>query len=99
MDQIVRFLDFDVPITNCNLNCHYCYVAKNNVFKNIDKPLKFTAVGKLCAQPHCYNCHSFLTFGLIPEMRETMSQKLYENNRLYTEKDIRKVDRQYSYAC
>lgn len=102
-----------------------CYGSRihENVFKNIDKPLKFTAVGKHCAQPHCYNCHSFLTFGLIPEMgtdipcyadmrdrvdrdghwltpemRETMSQKLYENNRLYTEKDIRKVDRQYSYA-
>lgn len=29
MEKIVKFIDLDVPITNCNLKCHYCYVAIN----------------------------------------------------------------------
>ena len=47
-----------------------CYGSRihENIFKNLDKPIKFTAVGKHCNQPHCYNGHSFLTFGLIPEL-------------------------------
>ena len=26
-----RFIDVHIPITNCNLNCEYCYVAHEGV--------------------------------------------------------------------
>lgn len=101
-----------------------CYGSKKhvNVFKNIKRPIKFRAVGKHCSQPHCYNSHSFLSFGLIPdmgelpcyaqmrdrvdneghwltpEMSDTMSQKLYNNNELFTGKQIKQTEKEYKIA-
>lgn len=48
-----------------------CYHGKalQNVFENIEEPIRFCAVGHCCPQPHCYNAHSFLTWGDIPEMK------------------------------
>lgn len=42
MDKIVKFIDLDVPITKCNLKCHYCYVMKNNVRDTADTIFKYT---------------------------------------------------------
>jgi MoaA/NifB/PqqE/SkfB family radical SAM enzyme len=30
MDKMKRFIDIHVPVTACNLHCHYCYVADTN---------------------------------------------------------------------
>lgn len=48
-----------------------CYgqVATQNIFKDISKPIKFKPIGKYCKQPYCYNGHSFLTWGVIPELK------------------------------
>lgn len=45
-----------------------CYHGKNlqNIFEDIEKPVKFCAVGNNCPQPHCFNAHSFLLLGDIP---------------------------------
>lgn len=47
-----------------------CYVGKelDNIYEQPEKPIKTKAVGKHCTQPHCYNGHSFLTLGNIPEL-------------------------------
>lgn len=45
-----------------------CGPSVDNIFKNIDKPLNFHALGKHCSIAHCYNGHVWLTLGAIPEM-------------------------------
>ena len=94
----------------------YCGRILDNIYKNIDKPLKFEAIGCNCTQPHCYNGHAFLALGDIPEletptyaqlrnrvtqngtewlnpkMKAFMSQKLYENNEIYTDEKKKKIN-------
>lgn len=48
-----------------------CYKQKymtQNIFKDPEKPIKWCAVGKTCKVEHCFNDHSFLAFGDIPEL-------------------------------
>lgn len=98
----------------------YCGRELDNIYKNIEKPLKFEAIGCNCSQPHCYNGHAFLALGDIPEletptyaelrnrvnknngkewlnpkMKAFMSQKLYDNNPEYTEKEKKKINNTY----
>lgn len=44
-----------------------CYKSNytQNIFEDINKPIKFKAIGK-CLEPHCYNGHALLTLGCIP---------------------------------
>lgn len=48
-----------------------CYESRvhNYIFKDISKPIHFTAIGHHCKMPHCYNSHSFLALGDVPEIR------------------------------
>lgn len=39
-----------------------------NIYADMDKPLCFEAVGQNCSMAHCYNGHSFLVFGDIPDL-------------------------------
>lgn len=47
-----------------------CYREKtiDNIYKNINEPIHFEAVGNACSSPHCYNGHSFIALGTIPEI-------------------------------
>lgn len=45
----------------------YCSLWDQNIMDDVNKPIKFKAIGHHCQQPHCYNAHAFLTFGAIPE--------------------------------
>lgn len=47
-----------------------CYCGKkiDNIYQNVNKPIKFLPIGSYCNQPHCYNGHAFLTLGNIPEL-------------------------------
>ena len=47
----------------------YCSLYNQNIFDDVTKPIKFKAIGHYCQQPHCYNAHAFLTFGVIPELK------------------------------
>lgn len=40
-----------------------------NVYKHIDRPLKFVNIGHGCKAPHCHNAHAFLCLGTIPELQ------------------------------
>ena len=46
-----------------------CYIGRelDNIYEDIERPLKLEAIGH-CTLPHCYNGHSFLTLGTIPEL-------------------------------
>lgn len=46
-----------------------CYRRRHsfNIFANIDRPIKFKAIGR-CLEPHCYNGHALLTLGCIPHL-------------------------------
>lgn len=50
--------------------CYHIKAQKKNIFENIDKPIEFYPVGKKCKLPHCYNGHSFLSMGDIPEINQ-----------------------------
>lgn len=47
-----------------------CYVGKihQNIFCNPTAPIQFMAIGHHCTLQHCYNGHSFLALGDIPEI-------------------------------
>ena len=101
-----------------------CYASPIvlNLFKNIDKPLRFYSVGHHCRSPFCMNSSHFISFGTIPEykaptyyelrnrsvigggnwinedMKNIMSQKLYDNHRRDTMYDIIKSSCMH-YVC
>ncbi|SHI87956.1 Organic radical activating enzyme [Butyrivibrio fibrisolvens DSM 3071] len=46
-----------------------CYAGiGQNIFDNIEKPIKWLAVGKHCEYPLCFNAHALMVFGAIPEL-------------------------------
>ena len=49
-------------------NLERCYGLDGvNIFDNVDKPIKMTAVGKHCPQRYCINSSHFMALGIIPE--------------------------------
>ena len=50
---------------------HQCYFGrKQNIFENVESPLKWNAVGKNCYYPICFNAHALLVFGAIPKLAQ-----------------------------
>lgn len=47
-----------------------CYYGKviDNIYEHIDRPIHFEAIGHDCTMAHCFNGHSFLALGDIPEI-------------------------------
>ena len=43
-----RFIEIHIPVTRCNLNCHYCYVPQENARDSKETPYSYTAdhIGK-----------------------------------------------------
>lgn len=62
--------------------CYNIRGQKHNIFSDISKPIPFHPVGKGCKMPHCYNGHSFLSLGNIPEI------DTYRFNQLRDRTDI-----------
>lgn len=54
-------------------NATQCYKGESlgNIFENTEKPINFKQVGTHCKEPHCYNAHSFLLWGVIPDFTST----------------------------
>ena len=48
-----------------------CYAGNfiQNIFEDINSKIKFSPIGAHCREPHCYNAHMFMIFGLIPELK------------------------------
>lgn len=53
--------------TGIMTQCYCNFATPQNIFENIERPIKKTPIGYKCSQPHCYNGHAFLTLGVIPE--------------------------------
>ena len=47
-----------------------CYQNKEgqNIFEDIDKPIRFTAVGNYCNNVYCVNSSHFMSLGVIPSV-------------------------------
>ena len=41
---------------------------KQNIFKNIEKPIKWMPIGKHCCAKYCFNSSHFMSQGIIPEL-------------------------------
>lgn len=51
--------------TGIMTQCYQTHCSQN-IFKDIERPIKFKAIGKHCKEHHCYNGHSFIVLGDIP---------------------------------
>ncbi len=71
----------------------YWQPYNQNVFDNINKPIKFDPVGHHCSQPFCINAHAHLTWGLIPELStptyEVMRNRVMENGDEWLTKECK----------
>lgn len=47
-----------------------CYGSgiRQNIFRDLTKPIRFCAIGKNCEKPYCINSSHFLSLGTIPTM-------------------------------
>lgn len=47
-----------------------CYktLIKQNIFQHPEKPIEFCPIGNNCLEHHCYNGHSYIALGAIPEL-------------------------------
>lgn len=41
-DRFVRFIDVYIPVTTCNLRCHYCYVTQHRLFDTSSPSFRHT---------------------------------------------------------
>ena len=80
----------------CTNNPRLC-----NIYENPELPIPFEAVGSKCALPYCFNCHAYLTLGLIPEIKVPtyleMRDKVMENGHHWVSGGIRNIFQQKLY--
>lgn len=55
-------------VTGVMTQCYKSYTS-HNIFENPDKTIPFQAIGRHCMEHHCYNGHSFIVLGDIPELK------------------------------
>ncbi|MDD3149322.1 MAG: radical SAM protein [Candidatus Gastranaerophilales bacterium] len=76
-----------------------CYKGKTlqNIFENIDEPIKFCAIGNNCPEEHCYNAHVWLTYGNIPKHKSPtyaeMRDRVCTNNETWLKPNVEKFMR------
>lgn len=87
MEKMKRFIDIHVPVTECNLKCHYCYVADTNKRNSKTSPFKFSAehIGKALTKERLGGICHFNMCGLgetlIPkEMTKIVQQILIQGH-------------------
>ncbi len=47
----------------------YASIEQHNILDDVSKPIPFHAIGNNCQEHHCYNGHSFIVLGDIPELK------------------------------
>ncbi len=69
----------------------YAYPLTQNIFENIEKPIKFEALGKNCNGTFCFNSSHFLSLGVIPDLDTPTYGKLRnrEEANWYSSDDIK----------
>lgn len=55
-----------------------CYksLVQHNIFEDVEKPINFYPIGNNCREHHCYNGHSYIVLGDIPELEAPTYAKL-----------------------
>ena len=62
--------------TGMTKQCYCTNIRPFNIFENIDKQIRFTAIGNNCRSQHCRNSHVLLTFGTIPNLNNTYFEEI-----------------------
>lgn len=57
----------------------YCSFNYQNIYKNLDAPIKLYPVGRHCQSPFCMNSSHFMSLGVIPEFRDDPSYASLRN--------------------
>jgi hypothetical protein len=61
----ILFVDL---VSGVMTQCYRSFYSQN-IFEDPEKPIRFLPMGNHCAEEHCFNGHSFISFGVIPELR------------------------------
>lgn len=59
---------FILNLENGNIKKCYEEKEKQNIFEDINKPIKFEAIGCSCNSPFCVNSSHFMSLGIIPSI-------------------------------
>ena len=89
-DKIKRFIDCHMPVTTCNLRCHYCYITQNKEFdkalpifdyspKQIVKALSKKRFGGVCVFNICGDGETLLPPEILPITRGLLEEGHYVN--------------------
>lgn len=62
----------------------------DNIYENIARPIFFEEVGNKCCAPYCFNCHAYLTLGVIdgiesPTYYDTRDREMTNGEHWVTE--------------
>lgn len=71
-----------INLTSGDMKQCYCGRTIDNIYKNIDKPLKFEAIGNNCQLAHCYNGHAYLALGDIVEIGKDINYASLRNKNI-----------------
>lgn len=63
-------------ISNGEFKACYSSALRQNIFLDLNKPIKFIPIGKHCKMSHCHNSHAFLAMGVIPEIDTSTYEKI-----------------------
>lgn len=59
---------FTLNLQTGRLSKCYAMPLAQNIFKDINKPIKFEAIGNNCQSRYCFNSSHFMSLGVIPEL-------------------------------
>lgn len=88
MEKIKRFIECHIPITNCNLRCHYCYVTHHRLFVNkipkfkyppdhVRKALSKKRMGGVCLINFCASGETLLVREITEYIRVLLEEGHY----------------------
>ena len=87
-DKIKRFIECFIPVTTCNLRCHYCYITQQRKFsaslpvfeytpEHIAKALSKERLGGTCFLNFCGGGETMLPPEITPIVRECLKEGHY----------------------
>lgn len=62
------YWSFVLNIASGDIKQCYRGLTFQNIYDDINEPIKTFPVGNCCTEPHCFNGHAFLSFGDIPDL-------------------------------
>lgn len=77
--------DWSATLNLCTGEMSGCYGQgiRQNIFEDLSRPIRFSAIGRGCCAPYCFNSSHFLSLGCIPSLATPTYAEL--RNREYAE--------------